>query len=209
MRTVDASTQTMLDAYRANARDLILFDWGLVDGVHGFWTGIGTFTHNTQDYIGAGALFEVSDIEESEGLEANAVTIALRAVPDTALTPDVLASIEDYSYKQTEVTLSTAFFDPDDNALVSVEPVMTGILDQITHEEDGDGGYRLAARIESRSRDNTRTGYRRRSHEDQLTVKSDDGSLKHAAVVSTQRIYWGRKGPEPTRGERTQRDAGR
>lgn len=198
MRDIDAATQAMLDVYRANARDLILFDFG-VDGVHGFWTGIGTFTHNAQDYIGAGSLIEIGEVEESEGLEANAITVALRAVPETALTPDVLGSIEDQAYKQTEVTLSTAFFDPDTHALVSVEPVMTGILDQIVHQEDGEGGYRLAARVESRSRDHTRTGYRRRSHEDQLTVKADDGSLRHAASVSTQRIYWGRRGPERTR----------
>lgn len=207
MRTIAAGTQTMLDAYRANARDMILFDFG-VDGTHGFWTGIGTLTYNLQDYIGAGALFEISDIEEAEGLEANAVTVALRAVPDSALTPDVLASIEDYAYKQSEVTLSTAFFDPDTHALVSVEPAFIGILDQIVHEEDGEGGYRLAARLESRARDLTRTGSRRRSHEDQLTVNAADGSLRHAATVSTQRIYWGRKGPQPVAGTRTQRFLG-
>lgn len=195
MRTVNASTQAMLDAYRASARDLILFNFG-AGGTHGFWSGAGVFTYNAQDYIGAASLFEVEAVDETEGLEANAVNIALRAVPEAGLTPDVLANIETYAYKQTTVTLSIAFFDPDTNALVSVEPVMSGILDQIAHEEDGEGGYRLVGRIESRSRDHTRTGYRRRSHEDQQTISAGDGGLRHAAVVGQQRIYWGRKGPQ-------------
>jgi len=194
MRSINASTQTMLDAYRTSARDLILFNFGGTP--YGFWSGAGVLNYNGQDYIGAASLFEVEAVDETEGLEANAINIALRAVPEAGLTPDVLATIEAQAYKQTAVTLSVAFFDPDANALVSVEPVMSGILDQIAHEEDGEGGYRLVGRIESRSRDHTRTGYRRRSHEDQQTISAGDGGLRHAAIVGQQRIYWGRKGPK-------------
>ncbi len=138
-------------------------------------------------------MLDLADIRQSTELAALKVTLTLRSIPGTELTPDILATIEEEQYHQRPVTLMTAFLDPDTGALVSVEVVMRGLVDRIVHKE-GDGAV-LECQIESRTRDITKTGYRKRSVEDQRRIDPTDDGLKHVATVHTETVRFGRLDP--------------
>lgn len=167
---------------------MILFDFP--SGLWGFWSGAGSLVFEGVTYVGAGSLLDLSDIRQSTELAAIKISLTLRAIPNTDLTPDILATIEQEQYHQRPVRLMTAFFDPDTEALLSVEVMVRGIVDRIVHN-DGDGAT-LECQIETRTRDITKSGYRVRSDADQKMLDPTDDGLRHVATVHTETIYFGR-----------------
>ncbi|MGF7160123.1 hypothetical protein FHS85_001746 [Rhodoligotrophos appendicifer] len=194
MRTIDAPTLATIEAGAIAERDMILFDFP--SGFHGFWTGDGVFTWNGLTFNGTGSLLSVASIEERDDLGSVALEVRLRALPEAGLTGDVLAEIESEAYHQRPVTIYKAFFHPLTAALLSVSVRYRGTLDQIEHDEAADGEYTLIGRIECRSRDHTRTGYRLRSDADQRLIDPDDGGLRYAIGASRQQVYWGAERPK-------------
>jgi hypothetical protein len=185
------ATTAQLASGRSAERDMVLFDFP--SGLWGFWSGFGTLTFQGVTYVGAGALLDLSNLQESTELASRKLTLKLRAIPDTALTPDVLATIEAEQYHQRPVTLMTAYLNPDTGALVSVEVVMRGIVDRMLHREDPDAV--LECSVETRTRDITKTGVRKRTVEDQKRIDPTDTGFRHIATVHTETIRFGRLDP--------------
>lgn len=194
MKSLDASTQATLDAYRAKTREMILFDLG-AEGVFGFWSDVGTLTWNGITFVGAGSLIEITENTGGIGVGASELTVTLRSVPEAGLTPDLLGSIESYSYFNRPFRRYTAFFDPDTSVLLSVVQTFAGYLGPATHTEDGEEVY-ISVPVTGKSLDHSRTGYRRRSQADQATIDSTDNGFRHAAVAGTQKIFWGVTAPK-------------
>ncbi|MFG1371483.1 DUF2163 domain-containing protein [Xanthobacter oligotrophicus] len=190
MRSFNASTLATLQGGRAVSRGLLLFDFP--SGLYGFWDGLGVLTYAGLDYVGAGQVVSVDPLGFVGDLSASSLTIKLTAIPDSDLDPGVLATIEAEQYHQRPVTLSRAYFDPDTLAMLSVERVYRGYVDQITHDYTIGGEAALSCSVESRARDNTRKGWRLRSDADQKRVDAADGGLRHAAISGNQDIYWGK-----------------
>jgi len=173
---------------RTAERDMVLFDFP--SGLWGFFSGEGTLDFEGVTYIGAGR-FDLADIRQSMELAALKVSVTLFSRPGTPLTPDVLATIEQEQYHQRPVRMSTAFFNPDTGALLSVEVWLRGYVDRIVHT-DGDDGAGLEVQIETRTRDITKSGYRVRSDADQRLIDPTDDGLRHVATVHTETVYFGR-----------------
>ncbi|WP_454914978.1 DUF2163 domain-containing protein [Xanthobacter sediminis] len=190
MRSFDADTLDLFDAGRVATRALIEFQFGT--GTYGFWDGQGEMTYAGLTYVGAGSLIKIEDIDHVSDLSSAAITFRLTAVPNSDLTPDVLASIESESYHGRPVILRRAYIHPDSRALVSVERIWRGYVDQVSHSYTIGGEAVLEVSCESRARDNTRRGYRTYADTDQRRIDADDGSFRHAATASKQTIYWGR-----------------
>lgn len=190
MKSFASDTNTALLAGRAAKRDMILFDFS-EDGLHGFWSGTGVFTYQSVDYVGAGRLMKLDAIGGKADLSAQAITGTLSAVPNSDLTPDVLATIESYKWHQSPVVISRAYFNLDTRALLSVERMFRGYFDKLDHKETVGGGYTLEAYFESKSRDHLKQGFRMRGDADQRRVKASDGSLRYSAVAGNQQIPWG------------------
>jgi hypothetical protein len=190
MKSYDPTTQAKLDAGELAERDMILFDFG-ADGLHGFWTGAAVLNYNGVDYIPSGRLFKLNAIGGSADLASIAVTGSISAVPDSALTPDVLASIENYAWHQSPVVISKVYIDLDTRALISVERIYRGYFDKLDHDEQAGGGYTLTPYFESKSRDHMKRGWRVRGDADQRRVKATDGGLRYVAVAGNQEIKWG------------------
>lgn len=190
MKTFDSNTLALLASGRAVARDLMLID--LASGLYGFWTGVGVLTYQSIDYVGAGTLIQLEPYAAVADLSAVPLVARLKAVPDSALSPDVLATIESEQYHQRPVVSSRSYIDPDTRAVLSVERCYRGYIDRIEHEDQVGGGAVLVAYLESKARDHTKTGYRMRSDTDQRRINANDGGLRHAAVAATQEIVWGR-----------------
>ena len=190
MRSFNATTLAKLDAGAIVTRGLLLFDFP--SGLYGFWDGVGTLTYSGVDYVGSGQLISVEALNLVSGLAPPSITLTLTAIPDAGLTSDVLSSIEAEAYHQRPVTLNRAYIDPDTRALISVERVFRGYVDQISHEYTIGGGSVLTCAVESRARDNTRKGWRTRSDADQKRIDAADGGMRHATIAGSQVIYWGK-----------------
>lgn len=190
MRAFNAGTLALLESGQVATRGLLLFDFP--SGLYGFWDGAGTFTYAGVTYVGAGQLVGLDAIGMVGDLSAPSITLTLTAIPDTDLSPDVLATIEDEDYHQRPATLSRAYIDPDTRDLISVERVFRGYVDQMVHEYTIGGTATLTCTVESRARDNTRKGWRIRSDADQKRIDANDGGMRHATIAGSQVIYWGK-----------------
>lgn len=189
------ATQAALDAGAIVDRGMILFDLG--SGLYGFWTGAGPFVHNGVTYVGAGSLIEVDGVRQTSGLESVGLVARLTAIENSELTPDVLATIEQEVYHQRPCTIMTTYFDAGTLALLSVEVKYRGIIDRILHTESIGGQAALEVYLESRTRDHQRTGYRRRGDVDQRRLNPLDDSMRHVAIVATERVLFGRSDKPP------------
>jgi hypothetical protein len=123
-------------------------------------------------------------------LTAKNIELTLRSVPDSALTPDVLATIESEIYVQKPVTLLDFFFD-EDWALIESVAVWRGLIQQFTHEHDGNGGALLKCQADSREIMFTRKGWAVRTVHFQKQFNATDASFRYCGHASSKRIYWG------------------
>lgn len=192
MRTIDASHQAAVNAGRVVTRAAVLFVLG--SGSYGFWSGEGPWTFNTVTYIGAGKLISGRlSVPQSIDGQARFLDLKLSSVPNSDLTPDVLASIEAESYKNRPMRLYEVIFDADTRAQITVRIRFAGQISNIEHEYSVGGGYTLTAHCASRSIDHQRIGFAMRTQEQQLQIDPDDtGSLEYVATVGTEVIPWGR-----------------
>ena len=170
---------------------LLLFD--LPEGLFGFWGGYGTLTVNSIPYVGAGSLIEIQPVNMGTDLSASPLVVKLRAVPETELTPDVLATIDNYAYKNRPAHLTLAYFDRVTGGMVTAIQWWQGYIDLISHDQVIGGEYSLTAHLEPMSLDHARTGYRMRSDADQKLIDPADRFFEHAATTATQNIPYGRK----------------
>lgn len=203
MKVITVGQQAALDASGIVMRSMMLFDF--LEGYFGFWNGIGRFTWNTFEFIGAGSLISVEADEESLGLESNGITARLRAQPEAGLTPDVLATIEDYQYRNRPVTFYRALFNLATMELID-DPIVERrcIVDRFTHEESSDGDYVLVGHFVSRAIDYTRRGPMVRSSAHQNLVSAGDLFLDYTGFAGTAQIYFGTKVPKKLGSQRSQ-----
>lgn len=193
MRTLETATETLIDGGRFVRRDAILFDFA--EGQFGFWWGEGEFSWNGHVFVGAGSLLKVDPVNVGSDGSPIELNVTLTAIPNTDLTPDVLGSIETYTYHQRAVLLYRFYFDPDTGAMVGTAPVVLfrGYLDQIAHEDRPDGEFSLVAKLVSKSIDYRRRGHLKRGNESQkrLNGGADDLFFEHAAEAGTVSVEWG------------------
>lgn len=200
VQSIDTDTLNSLETGRGDARTLVLFQLG--SGNYGFHTGLGPHTYNGVTYVGAGSLLDSGDIEEGANGEVISITLTLSAVPNSELSPDVLASIESETYHLRPVSIYTVYYDPDTGTELSTELEWVGEIDQITHLDRGGGNAVLAASCSSKSFEYQRIGYRMRDDRDQKIVFADDRGLRHATKSASERIRWGDKDPKKTEGDK-------
>jgi hypothetical protein len=193
MRDVGSTDLTKIGRGEYPSAELLLFD--LASGLYGFWNGRGPLVVNGVTYVGAASVLEVERIDSASDLSASPLQVKLRAVPETGLTSDILATIEDEDYKNAPVTLSIAYFNRDTGATSLVLPVWRGYIDTILHDETPGGAYALVANLEPASIDHSRTGHETRSDEAQRRIDPDDLFYEHAATAGTETIYYGRANP--------------
>jgi hypothetical protein len=196
MRSFHADIQAALDAGRVVRREFLRFEFGT--GTYGFWTGIGKITYGGLEYQGAGSIIQISSL--SGTLDGSSVPIQIRmsSIPNSELTPDVLAGIENEDYSKRPVKLYRGFYDPANyNILDARWPYWSGTVDYVEHEIEPGGQAHLIFHCESRRLDDQKTGYRMRSDEDQRLIHADDRFFEHVATAGSRPIYWGQKADKP------------
>lgn len=191
MYEIPPSTLASIAGGQYAAAILVLFD--LPEGLHGFWPGFGTLTVSGVVYIGCRSLLEIEQVNMGVDLSASPLTLRLRSQPEEGLSPDVLAQIDDYAYKNRPARLTLAYFDPATGALAASFLWWQGYIDLIEHDETVGGPYALVARLEPASLDHSRVGYRMRADADQKLIDPDDRFFEHAATTGTEQIPYGRQ----------------
>jgi hypothetical protein len=191
MRTIETESKTLLAGGRFIERDAILFDF--LEGTYGFWWGEGPFSWNGITFTGAGRLLDIPDISGG-GEMPTEIDVTLSAIPDSGLTPDVLGTIEDYTYHLRPVVLYRFLFSPSTGAMVGTVPIVLfrGQVDQIAQVDDPDGRFTLLAKLVSRAVDYRKTGYLKRGNETQALIAGEtDLGFEHAARAAQERAQWG------------------
>lgn len=190
MQDIDPAVLAQIAKGAYTSTHLLLFDF--VEGLYGFWGGHGPVTVNGVTYVGAGSLIEVSQVNLGSDLAASPLTVAVRALPETALSPDVLATIDNYGYKNRPAHLSLAYFDPVAGTIVTAFQWWQGYVDTIEHNQTVGGEYSLIAHLEPLSLDHSRVGYRLRSDADQRLIDPADRFFEHAGTTAVMKIQYGR-----------------
>lgn len=190
---IDTATLNALNAGLIADRTLVKFS--IPGGPYGFWSGIGSLVWDGLTYVGAGSLIKISALAQVSDNSSVSVQAELSSIPDSQLTPDILATIENEVYHQMPVTIYTAYFNIETRALLSVETEFRGRIDRLIHTEFADGTYKIVGEFESISRDFLRTGFRMRTDTDQKTFAPNDGGLRHVQKAAVEKIYWGRNTP--------------
>lgn len=190
MRSLDPAVSALLEAGRWIQREAILFDFA--EGQYGFWWGEGSFAWNGLTFVGAGKVLEISDVSAGGDMPPE-LTVQLSAIPDTDLTPDVLATIEEYTWHLRPAVVYRFCFAPDTGAMVGQMPdvLFRGQVDQIQHVE-GDS-YTLEARLVGRTVDLRKAGRFLRGVETQKVINggSPDLFFEFAAASATTTAKWG------------------
>ena len=159
-------------------------------GDYHFWTGAEPLTWGGVTFQPGGSLIEIGDVDQQGELQAVGLEARMRAIPNSDLSPDVLATVFDETYSQRPASVYVLFFDAD-GAFLSGTLVFGGYLDTI-EAVDEPGNYELVFKLESRSRDHTRTGYRIRNSVDQQAMFDGDKGLEHVSTTNPrQKRVWG------------------
>jgi hypothetical protein len=186
--TLPTTVINLLDEGRITIVGLIRFDFGT--GIYGFAKSASPLVWSGLTYE-PGGVIQVSDFMAGTGTSAQQFTIELAASPDDGLTPELLQQIETEDYRDRPVTIYDAYLHPDTGALLHVEALRRGYIDQLRHEE-GDDGYKLVAECETRALDYSRSNYRKRNSADQERRNPGDKFYSNAATRGREEVWWGR-----------------
>src|SRR5688500_3798076 len=174
VQSIDPAAQSALDTHYVIERGCVRFEFP--SGSYGFWTGQGSITLDSMVFESGGALFNVEQLDQDINGNAIAVAIRLSSHPNTALTSDVLSTIEDEAYKNRPVRIYTAYFNIDTGAFLDLVTEFNGIIDTIDHQIRIGGERTLTANCESRAIDLKRANGGVRGDEDQRQIDNLDRS---------------------------------
>lgn len=151
-----------------------------------FWNGIGTFTYGGNNYTGAGYLLKVSDVVETQNVEARGAEFELNGIPSSLI---AIALAEDYQGR----TITQTFAALDSSNAVIADPYMffSGKCDVMTIDEGGKtASIRMTA--ESDLIALARVNERRRTPEDQKLTYTGDTFFDQVAALQSKDIVWGK-----------------
>jgi hypothetical protein len=154
-----------------------------------FWNGIGSFSYGGDTYTGAGVLLKVTEVTETQNVEARGASFELSGIP-TALIAVALAE----DYQDRPITQTFAALDITDGSVIA-DPFQffSGFADVMSIEEGGKySTIKLTA--ENDLIILARVNERRRTPEDQKLLYADDTFFDQVASLQSMDIVWGKNG---------------
>lgn len=172
----------------------VILRWvGEFDFSSGFvrvWTGYGDLTWDSKTWLGIGGFGSIGEIQESEEIRANGISVTLSGVVNELL-PKVLG--ERYHNRSAKIWLMAL-----NSSGVVADPVrvFTGRMDT-AHVSEGKDTGSITMTLESRMADLRRHKGRRRTDQDQRLIDPDDTGLRYTAGLQNAELFWGRPGGAP------------
>lgn len=168
-----------------NLKPILLMKAEFDEGTLTFWTGYGTLEFNGEDYIGSGNLINVSEVSETENLQANGVVITLSGVPDT-----LTAIAQTANYSDRPITIWFGALDEDNLLVPDPFILFSGLMDVMTMKIGGNE-LTISVKAESRLISLKRARERRYTPEDQKLDYPDDRFFDKVAALQDTEVVWG------------------
>jgi len=146
------------------------------------WTGQGTFNDGVNDWIGAGNLLAISDIEETAEMSVRGATLTLSGVPSEILS---LALSEPYQGRVCNIYFGVS----GENIF---NQLFSGYMDQM-NIEDGPETSTIELKVENRLIDLERARVARFTSAYQKSVYPDDKGLEFLEDMQDKPLTWGKK----------------
>lgn len=158
------------------------FDEGTVN----LWSGYGDFTWDSKTFTGAGDFGGISEVEETENIQANGVVFTLSGIPSSLLSVALA-----YQYQGRPIRCWLAAFDASTNALIA-DPyqLFAGRMDIMTINEGSDTAT-IGLSAESLLIDLQRPRNRRYTNEDQLEEYAGDVFFEYVVSLVERDVTWG------------------
>ncbi len=176
----DTEAATLAPVYR----ELLLVELDFASGVVYAHSGAGNFTWNGHTYLGVGRLGKLSEIEETEGLQANAIKLELSGVDPANVS---LSLNEEYQGRPARVYIAYL----DENYALKGNPVgpFEGKMDTM----DGEFGKvsTITLTVESPLADWARPRTRRYTDADQQAEYPGDRFMEYAGQMAEKELVWG------------------
>jgi hypothetical protein len=187
--TAPVSTACAADVVKPAYLVELVFDSGPLR----MWTGRGEYNWSATGRVfqGVGDLLAVSDVEETQRVEANGITLTLSGVDSSNLS---YALGQNYRNRRARVWL--ALFDPaTGNLIADPVSVFAGRMDTMKIT-DAATSAQIAITCESKLIDLQRARERRYTHEDQIDLYPGDLGLEYVAGLQEREIAWGKAEPK-------------
>lgn len=187
-RPVTAALETALAAERIEPLLLVeaLFDSGAVR----MWNGDGPLAALGQNWLGAGLLLKIGQVEETSEIRAAGTQIALSGIPPAQI---AIALAEDYQGRPAAIYLGA--FDVA-TGLIVVDPLLVfrgkiDVMPIVLGRKSAD----IVASVESALIRLEQASRRRYTAADQRFDHPTDAGLDHVAAIQDVQIVWGQKSP--------------
>ncbi|MEJ1353085.1 MAG: hypothetical protein RPU13_13830 [Candidatus Sedimenticola sp. (ex Thyasira tokunagai)] len=146
-------------------------------------TGVGELPWNGYTWLGAGALGEISEIQEGSELQSSDIQMALNGI-DPALISTAMS--EDYQGRSAKIWL--AILDHDHQVVGDPIGPFTGSMDTMDGEVGKEG--RIVLTVKNRLADWERPRIRRYTNEDQQAEYPGDRGLEFISQMVEKELVW-------------------
>jgi hypothetical protein len=181
----------------------LLFDG---DNTLRLWTGLGTLTHNSQEWVGTGTLLNISTVEEASEIAVKGATVTLSGIPSSVIS---LALSQPYQGRVCNLyfgmfTVNKLLQQSDDYILMqtgakvllqtdqtSISNIFSGYMDQMNILETPSTST-IELVVENRLIDLQRARIARFTSEYQKSLYPSDLGLDFVEDLQDKDISWGR-----------------
>lgn len=153
------------------------------DQVVRLWNGYSDVTIDGDEYIGAGSLMTIGNVEESSEIAARGTTVVLMGLDASVIS---LALNEDYQNRPARVIVGTI-----DSGVFTTYTLFRGRMDVMEISESADTAT-IQISVENRLIDLERPRSARYTSEDQKTYYPNDLGLDYVTDLQDKTLNWGR-----------------
>lgn len=189
--TLSTAFQNALDDPERYAAVLLTCTFGI--NVYGFWTGLGTITYNSVQYVNAGSIIELDEVDQADDGSVTEFHIKCSTSPDKGLTTDILTSFYDENWQFGKVVLQLVMQDPDTGDIIGALTLARGSIFEAPFIEGPSGTY-IDARVMSNSIKMSESGGNYRNDATQKGFDGSDTSLVEIGTLGgaiTKDLKWG------------------
>lgn len=166
-------------------RPITLIKFEFDSGDLNLWSGVGTLSWNGDTYTGAGNLLSVSNITETETLDANGIEFTLSGISSS-----ILSTALTEEYQGRTVTMWRGMFDSSKAIVADPQKMFSGIMDTMPILEAG-AASTVSVIAESHLRSLRRSSARRWTSADQEAVYPGDRGFDMVDRIQDDPLRWG------------------
>lgn len=179
-RTVPASILSALQ--QGTVEPYYAVEAQFTGGTVRLWTGYGDRTIESNTYIGAGSLINISGLEEVADLSSRSITVTLSGLDQTVL---ALALAEPYQRRTLRVLFGVV-------GASEVVEIFSGQMNTMTIEDSNETGT-VSILVDSKLVELERASNRRYTSESQKARYPNDTFFNYVSGLQDRQIVWGRE----------------